>query len=345
MQKSVYYDKNHFEMQPIGNLDINSDEVLIKMKVCGLCGTDIHKAVDKTVVPPITLGHEIAGEVIAAGDDVMDFNVGDRVFVAHHVPCFTCTYCKRGHYSLCPQFKMTNVDPGGFSEYIRVPALHVKHTMGKLPDELSDEAGSMVEPLACCLHGFEQISINPGDQVLILGAGQIGCLQIQLANHFLAEQVIVSDVNPYRLEKAKEVGATHVIRAGEEAVQEQVNRLTDGHGADIVIISAGVSFLLEQAMHCVARGGTVLVFAPFSKNDIPIPAYRFFEDEISIVGAYSSTPYNYTPALELLKKGVIDVDKMVTHRFPLSKLNEAITLAHDTTKEVLKVLIVPDGSR
>lgn len=276
MQKSVYYDKNHFEMQPIGNLDINSDEVLIKMKVCGLCGTDIHKAVDKTVEPPITLGHEIAGEVIAAGDDVMDFNVGDRVFVAHHVPCFTCTYCKRGYYSLCPQFKMTNVDPGGFSEYIRVPALHVKHTMGKLPDELSDEAGAMVEPLACCLHGFEQISINPSDQVLILGAGQIGCLQIQLANHFLAGQVIVSDVNPYRLEKAKEVGATHVIRADEEAVQEQVNRLTDGHGADIVIISAGISFLLEQAMHCVARGGTVLVFAPFTKNDIPIPAYRFF---------------------------------------------------------------------
>lgn len=122
-----------------------------------------------------------------------------------------------------------------------------------MPDELSDEAGAMVEPLACCLHGFEQISINPGDQVLILGAGQIGCLQIQLANHFLAEQVIVSDVNPYRLEKAKEVGATHVIRADEEAVQEQVNRLTDGHGADIVIISAGISFLLEQAMHCVAR--------------------------------------------------------------------------------------------
>lgn len=345
MEKSVYDDKNHFEMKPIGDLVINNDEVLIKMKVCGLCGTDIHKAVDQTVQPPITLGHEIAGEVIETGADVTGFKEGDRVFVAHHVPCFTCTYCKRGHYSLCPQFKATNVDPGGFSEYIRVPALHVKHTMGKLPDDISDEAGAMVEPLACCLHGFNQISVNPGDQVLILGAGQIGCLQVQLANYFLAGQVIVSDINPFRLEKAKEVGATHVIKADEEAVQEKVHHLTDGHGADIVIISAGVSFLLEQAMHCVARGGTVLVFAPFARMDIPVPAYRFFEDEVSIAGAYSSTPYNYTPALEILKKGVIDVNKMVTHRFPLSELNEAIALAHDTTKEVLKVLIVPDESR
>lgn len=332
-------------MEPMEKFVIEEGEVLIKMNVCGLCGTDIHKAIDKTVQPPITLGHEIAGEIIEVGAGVTEFHVGDRIFVAHHVPCFTCTYCKRGHYSLCPQFKATNVDPGGFSEYIRVPALHVKHTMGKLPDDISDEAGAMVEPLACCLHGFDLISMKPGDQVLILGSGQIGCLQVQLANHFLADQVIVSDVNPYRLEKAKEVGASHTIHANETDVLEKVAELTNGHGADIVIISAGVSHLLEQAMHCVARGGTVLVFAPFAKMDTTIPAYRFFEDEISIVGAYSSTPYNYTTALELLKKGVIDMEKMVTHRFPLSRLGEAIELAHDTTKEVLKVLIVPDESR
>ncbi|MFD2829981.1 zinc-binding dehydrogenase [Corticicoccus populi] len=345
MYKSVYHDINHFEMEPVGDLEINDDEVLLKMQVCGLCGTDIHKAVDKTVQTPITLGHEIAGEIIKAGSSVEGFKAGDRVFLAHHVPCFTCTYCKRGHYSLCPQFKVTNVDPGGFSELIRVPALHVKHTMGKIPDDMNFETGAMVEPLACCLHGFEQIRMHPGDNVLILGSGQIGCLQVQLANHFLADRVIVSDVNPYRLKKAQAVGATDIINAAEDDVIKTVKDLTGGRGADIVIISAGIGALLQDAVNCVARGGTVLVFAPFPKKDIPIPAYRFFEDEISIVGAYSSTPYNYTPALELLKKGVIDVQEMVTHRFPLSELNDAISLAHDTTKEALKVLIVPDEGR
>ncbi|WP_208590040.1 alcohol dehydrogenase catalytic domain-containing protein [Gracilibacillus suaedae] len=341
MMKSVYYDKHHFELEVVEEMTIAEGEVLIQMKACGLCGTDIHKAVDKTVDPPITLGHEIAGKIIEVGEGVTDYSVGDRVFVAHHVPCFTCVNCQRGHYSLCPQFKQTNVDPGGFSELIRVPALHVKHTMGQLPDALTYEQGAMVEPLACCLHGFDQIKIHPGDNVFIMGAGQIGGIQTQLANHYLANKVIVSDVNPYRLNKAQALGASDTIKADEQNVVDAIYQITKSRGADIVIISAGVPSLLEQAIQCVARGGTILVFAPFPKQTTPISAYRFFEDEISIVGAYSSNPYNYTAAIEMLKKEIISVEKMVTHRFPLSQVNDAIELAHDPASKAFKIMITP----
>lgn len=344
MKKAVYYDVDDFKYEDIGELTIGSKEVLLKMESCGLCGTDIHKAISKSVPTPIVLGHEVAGTIVEVGAEVSDYKVGDRVYLAHHVPCFSCKHCRRGHYSLCPQFSATNIDPGGFSEYIRVPELHVKHTMGLLPDDISFEEGAMVEPIACCLHGFDLINYYQGDNVLIMGAGQIGILQTQIAKHLFADQVIVSDINPYRLDKALELGADHVIKADKENVKERVNEITNGRGVDIVIISSGIGFLLEQAMECVSRGGTILVFAPFKKEPINIPAHRFFEDEVSIVGSYSSTPYDYKPALELLKKGVIQVDNMVTHRFPLSELKEAIQLAHDTEKEVLKVMIEPKGN-
>lgn len=342
MKKAVYYDTNHFEFEDIGELQIGSQEVLLKLGACGLCGTDIHKAMHNTVKSPLVLGHEVAGTIVEIGDEITDYKVGDRVYLAHHVPCFTCKHCKRGHYSLCAQFKATNIDPGGFSEYIRVPELNVKHTMGKLPEDMSFEIGAMVEPIACCLHGFNAIEMHPGDNVLIMGAGQIGNLQVQLAKHFLADKVIVSDINDYRLDKALEMGADGAIRPDKENTQERIEALTNGEGVDIIIISSGIGSLLTEAMDIISPGGTILVFAPFRDEPVLIPASRFFEEEIKVVGSYSSTPYNYTPALELLKKGVIQVDKMTTHRFPLSQLKEAIHLASDTSKEVLKVMMVPD---
>lgn len=339
MKATVFYDTDDLRYEDRLPPEIGDEEVLLQMHVCGLCGTDIHKVVDKTIETPAVLGHEVAGEVVDVGPLVAKFKKGDRVFVAHHVPCFTCHYCRRGLYSLCPQFSATNLDPGGFSELIRVPALHVKHTMGIIPDSLSYEQGAMVEPIACCLHGMHAVSLQPGDHVLIMGAGQIGCLFTQIVRHRLADLIIVSDVNHYRLRKAKELGADFAIHATQENVLEKVRELTNGRGADLVIIASSASSLLTEAVEAVARGGTVLVFAPFAKKEIPINVQRFFQDEIRVVGAYSSTPYDYEPALALLKNRVIDVEKMVSHRFPLSQLKQAIACAHDPDEEVLKVVI------
>lgn len=341
MKVAAFYDKENIRCEDRPIPSIGEDEVLIKMHACGLCGTDIHKVLDQKVPPQTVLGHEVSGEIIKVGGKVEDYQVGDRVFVAHHVPCFTCHYCKRGSYSLCDQFKQTNLDPGGFSEYIRVPALHVRHTMGRLPDGMSYEEGALVEPIACCLHGFELIDTQPGDTVFIMGAGQIGLLQIQIVKHLLASKIIVSDINPYRLEKSIEFGADEAINSQNEEVVKKVMELTNGKGADIVIISAGIQSLLPQAMECVARGGTVLVFAPFKDTDIAIPASRFFNDEIKVIGSYSSNPYNYESAIQMLRNKVFDVENMITHRFPLSELDKAIECAHNPSEKVLKVLIKP----
>lgn len=341
MKASVFYDKQTIQYEQRAIPEIGPGEVLLKMEVCGLCGTDIHKVLDESVPESSILGHEVSGKIVKTGQGVSNFKEGDRVFVAHHVPCFTCHYCQREMYTLCRQFKETNLDPGGFSEYIRVPELHVKHTMGKLPDSVTFEEGALVEPVACCLHGFESIQVKPGDSLLILGAGQIGCLQVQIARHLLAGQIIVSDINPYRLEQSLQFGADHAVNSKEEDLLDTVMRLTNGNGADHVIISAGIGSLLPQAMECVRRGGTILVFAPFKKEFVQIPAERFFNDEIKIIGSYSSNPYNYESALQMIQQGIIQADKMVTHRFPLSQLHEAIRCAHDPNEKVLKVLITP----
>ncbi|GLC87149.1 zinc-dependent dehydrogenase [Lysinibacillus piscis] len=341
MKAAVFYDKNNIRYEERPMPTIGEGEVLLRMEVCGLCGTDIHKVLDETVPETTVLGHEVAGTIVEIGQGVEEFVVGDRVFVAHHVPCFTCHYCQRKLFTLCKQFKETNLEPGGFSEYIRVPALHVKHTMGKLPENVTFEEGALVEPVACCLHGFESMDIRPGDSVLILGAGQIGCLQIQIARHLLAGQIFVSDINPYRLEQSLHFGATAVMNSKTENLQEKVMEWTAGQGVDHVIISAGVSALLTEAMNCVRKGGTILVFAPFREEEIAIPAHRFFMDELKVIGSYSSHPYNYETALQLIQQGVIRVNDMVTHRFPLAQLDEAIHCAHSPNEQALKVLLVP----
>ncbi|MDL0437365.1 MULTISPECIES: alcohol dehydrogenase catalytic domain-containing protein [unclassified Niallia] len=341
MKVAAYYNKEQINYEDRHIPTIGDEEVLIRMEYCGLCGTDIHKVIDETVPPETVLGHEVSGEIVKTGAKVKDYKVGDRVFVAHHVPCFTCHYCKRGSFSLCAQFKQTNLDPGGFSEYIRVPALHVKHTMGLLPNGMSYEQGALVEPIACCLHGFELIDTHPGDTIFIMGAGQIGLLQVQIARALYASNIIVSDINPFRLDKALEFGADEAINSQKENVAEKVLELTNGRGADIIIISASISSLLPEALECVARGGTVLVFAPFKDTEVAIPAAKFFKDEIKVIGSYSSNPYNYEKAVYMLKNKVFDVERMITHRFPLAELDKAIATAHNPTASVLKVLITP----
>lgn len=342
MKAAVYYDIGDFRYEDMPVPEIADDEVLIKMRACGLCGTDVHKAIKKTVKVPIVLGHEVAGDIVEVGKNVKDFCKGDRVFVAHHVPCFTCHYCVRGHHTLCRQFKETNIDPGGFSEFIRVPALNVKHSMHKIPDHMSYEEAAMIEPVACCLRGQKFANIMPEDKVLVMGAGQIGIIHGQMAKAKGASQVFISDISEFRLKRALELGIDFAINVSSENLVEKVKELTEGFGVDVIIIAAGVSSLLTQAVECVARGGRIIVFSPFDKNSIiNINSRRFFEDEISIIGSYSSTPFDYVEAMHMILDGKIKVKQMITHRFGLKDLGRAVELASNPTEEFLKVMITP----
>ncbi len=188
MKASVFYGKNDIRFEEVDKPDISDKEILIQMKACGLCGTDIHKITEELVPAGSVLGHEYAGEVVAVGKEVSEFRPGDRVTGGIHVPCFTCEQCSRGHYTLCPEFKKTNIHPGGFAEYIKLPEEHVKHLLYKIPDGMSYSKASLAEPVACCIHGQKAVDIHAGDRVLVMGAGPIGLIHSQLLKKQISER-------------------------------------------------------------------------------------------------------------------------------------------------------------
>lgn len=339
MKASVFHGKDDICFEEIEKPNISDKEILIKMKACGLCGTDIHKAVEESVPPNTVLGHEYAGEIIAIGKEVLNFSVGDRVTGGIHVPCFTCEQCSKGHYTLCPQFKKTNIYPGGFAEYLRLPEEHVKHLLYKIPEDMSYAEASLTEPIACCIHGQKAVDIRAGDRVLVMGAGPIGLIHSQLLKSKYVKEVLVTDVSNHRLNNAHKFGADITINTEEnnlEAYLEEHNY----PGFDVVIIAAGVSMLLPQAMRVLKRGGTVICFSPFTINPVvEIDASMFFQDEKSIVGTYSVSPYEFQEAILAIQNGVINTEALITHEMHLSELDKAIDLAQDKTENVLKIVL------
>ena len=340
MKASVYYKKGDIRYEEMEIPKIKDGEILIKMEACGLCGTDIHKALEGTVKGPVVLGHEAMGRIVEKGKNTDKFNIGDRIITAIHVPCFTCHYCNKGQYTLCEQFKKTNIEPGGFAEYIRIPEEHARHLVHVVPEELPVMEATLAEPVACCLHGLKAADIQTGDSVMVMGAGQIGSIHGQLAKLKGADKVIITDISEFKLKKAKELGIEYAVNVLQENLSERVKEITDGKGVDIVIIAAGNSSLLAEAVNLLRRGGKIIVFSPFDKESmVTIDAGRFFADEISIIGTYSVTPYDFPEAMDIIINKKIDIKGMITHTFPLEKLKEAVELAADPKNESLKIII------
>lgn len=323
---------------------IGPGELLLRTLACGVCGTDIHKAAHLTVKTPAVLGHEVCGRVVEVGAGVTRFKAGDRLALTHHTPCFSCHYCRRGHYTMCQTWKRSNLDPGGFAEYIRVPAPQVEHNSYLVPEHLSDVDACHLEPLACVVRGMNRAPIHPGDTVLIVGAGPIGLLHLQAARAHMAGTIIVADISPYRLAQGQRFGADHIINNGAVSLSDEVKALTDGRGVDLVVIAAAVPALLTQAIDIVGKGGTVLAFAPINVAQVGINARRFFEDEISLVGSFSSGPADLEQAFHLLKTGTVKAGEMTSHRFGLGDVGTALTLSQQSGAEVMKVVIVPGGN-
>lgn len=340
MKASVCYKQNDLRTEDLPIPEISDNEVLIKMLACGLCGTDIQKIRGDSVNKPTVLGHEVVGEIVKKGKNVSKFEIGDRVITAIHVPCFTCHYCNKGHYTICEQFRTNNIDPGGFAEFIRIPKLHLNHLTHKVSNNVTDEEATLIEPIACCLHGLKQADIRPNDSVLIMGAGTIGILHAQLAKIKGANKVIVSDMSEFKLQKALKVGCDYTINIKEKNIIDEVNKITDGQGVDVIVIAAGVSSLVADAVNMVRRAGKIIVFSGFDKNKlVTLDVSRFFKDEISIIGTYSVTPYEFPEALDLLEKRKLNTKEMITHVYPLNKLSEAIDISTNPEQPVLKVII------
>ncbi len=334
--------------------EVGPGELLVRMHACGLCASDVMEWYMRPRAP-LYPGHEPVGVVAAVGEGISQgqFSVGQRVFFHHHVPCMVCHFCRRGSFSQCATFRATRLYPGGLAEYIRVPAQNVQLDVLPLPDDLSFEAATLIEPLACCVRGINRAGIQPGDSVLVLGAGSNGLLLAQLAQQRGAARVIIADSIPYRLQRAREIGIDHTLNLQdgerEASLLEQLLAVNDGHRADIVLVTPSSISAMELGLGLVGPGGTVLLFAPPPPEAmLPIkPNYLFFQ-EISLHTSYSAGPYETRLALELLRNGRIRPETVITHRFPLREAARAFRLVANPG-EALKAVIVageerPDGS-
>lgn len=330
MRAAVYYGVNDFRVEDVSIPEIGVYEALVKVKTCGICGTDVHKAMHKTVEPPLVLGHEVAGDVIKVGEKVQKFDTGDRVVVPHHTPCFACSYCHHGHYTLCDQYTKTNIDPGGFSEYIRVPQPNVERAVLTIGG-LTYEEAAFVEPVACCIHGWEKLKILPGDTVLIVGAGPIGLIHLELAKAFHAGEVYMADIKEKRLEFAEKRGG---IPVDAEKNKKNIE-------ADIVIVAAGNVHAYTFALHSVKKGGQISFFAECpSDSAISLDPNLVYSKELTFSGSYSSTPFGHWKALNLIQKKAVNVRDLITHRFGLEDLGKAIEMAYKA-EDCLKIMIRP----
>lgn len=337
MKVAVYYSNDDVRLEERPVPEISAGELLVRMKASGICGTDVMQWYRQKKAPRV-LGHEMGGEIVKAGADIKDFRTGDRVFVSHHVPCFRCRYCLNEDFTACEALHSGNYDPGGFSEYIRIPPENVKYGTFILPDTVTDEQASMIEPLGCVVMGQRQLNLKKGQVVLVIGSGISGLLHIQMAK-LKGCTVIATDINEYRLRKARELGADHAVNAAEYS-QDRLMQLTGGRQAERVVVCAGANQAIEHATASVDRKGKILFFA-VPPGDIAIPALRFWRDEITVTFSYGAAPQDLRDATALIQEGTINVRAMITHKIPLSEIQKGFKLVAEA-KESLKVVIVPD---
>ena len=339
MRVAMYYNNNDVRLEEMPKPKIINGEILVKVKACGICGSDVMEWY-RLKKAPLVLGHEATGEIIEVGKEVKNYKVGDRVFVMHHVPCNTCRYCLSGNHTVCQTLHTTNYYPGGFSEYIRVPAINVERGVFLLPDEISFEEATFIEPIACVIRAQRMVNFKPAQTMLILGSGLSGLLHLLVALAAGAKRVILTDINEYRLKAAKEFGATAVISAKED-VASRLLQLNENRLADLVVVSTGALSAFQQALQCVDRAGTILCFAPTEPGvNLPIPVNDFWRKGIKITHSYGNSPADAQEAIALLCKRSLPVNKMITHRLKLKDTGAGFKLVAEA-KECIKIIITP----
>ena len=265
MKVAMYYSNSDVRIEEQDIPDISENELLVKVIASGICGSDVMEWY-RIKKAPLVLGHEIAGEIVKTGENVKNFKVGDRVTVTHHVPCNTCRYCINDEQTVCHTIHNTKFYPGGFAQYLRVPEINVDRGTFKLPDEMSFDEGTFVEPLGCVVRGFRVAKFKPAKTVLVLGSGMAGLLNIKLAKAYGATKIFATDIDESRLDAAKKMGADIVINAKDD-INKKIKENNSGRLADFVILCAGVMSAAVQAVKAVDPGGTILWFAPTTPGE------------------------------------------------------------------------------
>ena len=338
MRAAVYHPPSEIRVEDRPRPQIGAGEVLLKVRACGVCGTDVLKVTRALPKKPVVLGHELVGDVVEIGAGVSQFKLGDRVVVAHHVPCGNCHFCRHGNHSMCRHFKETNLDPGGFAEFLRIPAEHVEQTAFLVPKNLSDDEALFTEPLSCCVRNVRRASLLPGDFTVVVGMGSIGLMMVQLLK-LVPTQVLALDLFEDRLELAAKLGADFTLRGDAPNIAEFIAEKTEGRRADLVCFTAGGGRVFQSAFQWVRDGGALNLFASLSDKPVEVSLDALYHHEIRVFSSYSPSPEDLVEAHRLLCEGKVKVAPLVTHHVPLEQIQESIGWI--TAQKAMKVIVNP----
>ncbi len=346
MQAAVYRGKNDVRLETVPVPEVGPGEVLIRVHTCGICGTDLKKISTGSHSAPRIFGHETSGQIVAAGGGVETFRIGDRVMVFHHIPCGQCYYCRHKVFAQCPTYKKVGVTAGfepsggGFAEYVRATDWIVHRGLVKIPGHVSYEQASFIEPLNTCLKAVIALKLERDETVLVIGQGPIGIILALLA-HNAGATVVTSDLYPQRLTMCKSYGLRHNINASSDDPAKRVLELTEGRGADAVILATAGNGLIRPAMDAARPGGRVMLFAQTQRGEVAIDPAAVCMDEKTLLGSYSASVDLQEESIRLAFSGGIDFARLITHRFPLRQAVEALHLASHPGPDSLKVVIQP----
>jgi L-iditol 2-dehydrogenase len=349
MQAAVYRGKNDVRMETVPVPEISAGELLLRVHTCGICGTDLKKIATGSHSAPRIFGHETSGVVVATGQGVTRFQPGDRVMVFHHIPCRECYYCRHKTFAQCETYKKVGCTAGfepsggGFAEYVRVMDWIVEHGTVRIPDGVSFEQACFVEPVNTCMKGIDALHLQADETVLVIGQGPIGLILSILAKRTGA-RVITSDLYSQRLTISKSFGLGLTIDASCTDVTMQVRELTDGRGADAVILAVGGTGLIRPAMDATRPGGRVLLFAQTVRGEVMVDPAAICVDEKTLLGSYSASVELQEESLHFVMSQEMELDRLISHRFPLARGLEALQLAAHPQPDSMKIVIQPGSA-
>ncbi|HEU4443454.1 MAG TPA: alcohol dehydrogenase catalytic domain-containing protein [Nitrososphaeraceae archaeon] len=318
-----------------------SSDVLVKMRACGLCGSDLEKVYGNYGMSSGRLGHEPSGEIVGVGDLVSGYSVGDRVFVHHHVPCYSCHYCRHGDYTMCTMFHSSNLDPCGLSEEILVPGWNVSRGgVIKLPSNVTFEKAALIEPLACCIRALDKSRIQKGDDIAIFGAGPAGIMLALLAQSMGCGKIFLIDINQFRLDLAEKHFQVECFNINiRPDAEESIRGATGGRGVDISVVATGNPQAMVKAFSLTRRAGKIILFGvPGKGTQLMLDASLVYSNEWLLVPSYAASEIETNQSSRLLNNNRIEMDWIITHRFGLNQAEEAIRCAHEA-KDSMKVVV------
>jgi L-iditol 2-dehydrogenase len=349
MLAAVYRGKNDVRMETVPVPAIGPGELLVRVHTCGICGTDLKKISTGSHTAPRIFGHETSGMVVAAGQGLTQFQQGDRVMVFHHIPCRNCYYCRHHTFAQCEMYKKVGCTAGfepsggGFAEYVRVMDWIVQHGTVRIPDGVSFEQACFVEPVNTCMKGVTSLRLEPDETVLVIGQGPIGLI-LSVLTQRTGARVITSDLYSQRLTISKSFGLGVTIDASRADVTQSVREVTEGRGADAVILAVGGNGLIRPAMEATRPGGRVLLFAQTVHGEVVVDPAAICVDEKTLLGSYSASVELQDESVRFVMGREMELERLISHRFPLSRGTEALELAAHPQPDSMKIVIQPGSA-